>query len=52
VKTNPVVRPSNGSVRGYIRNRVHTFKGIPYGASTAGKNRFLPPLRPEPSSGS
>jgi para-nitrobenzyl esterase len=46
-KGNPVVRTSNGPVRGYVRNGVHTFKGIPYGASTAGKNRFMPPVRPE-----
>ena len=37
-KANPVVPTSNGPVRGYVRNGVHTFKGIPYGASTAGKN--------------
>jgi para-nitrobenzyl esterase len=46
-KTNPVVSTSNGPVRSYIRNGVHTFKGIPYGASTAGKNRFMPPVKPE-----
>lgn len=44
----PVVQTSNGPVRGYIRNGVHTFKGIPYGASTAGGNRFRPPQKPEP----
>lgn len=45
---NPVVKTTNGPVRGYVRNGIHTFKGIPYGADTAGKNRFMPPVKPEP----
>ena len=46
-----IVETQCGKVRGYTRNGIHTFKGIPYGASTAGKNRFMPPQKPEPWSG-
>ncbi len=45
------VQTSSGQLRGYIDERVHVFKGVPYGASTAGANRFMPPLRPEPWTG-
>jgi para-nitrobenzyl esterase len=37
----------NGRVMGLANSAVIQFKGIPYGASTAGKNRFLPPQKPE-----
>ena len=37
---------SYGSVRGIDNQGIKTFKGIPYGASTAGKNRFMPPTDP------
>ena len=47
-KSNPVVKTTSGPIRGYVRNGIHTFKGIPYGASTAGRNRFMPPVAPEP----
>ena len=38
-----VVATTNGQLRGAMNNGIHTFKGIPYGASTAGENRFLAP---------
>lgn len=41
----PLVQTTSGALKGYIRNGIHTFKGIPYGESTAGKNRFLPPVK-------
>jgi para-nitrobenzyl esterase len=37
-----VVETDKGRVRGFISSGIRTFKGIPYGASTAGKARFLP----------
>ena len=37
---------SLGKVRGMDNAGIKTFKGIPYGASTAGSNRFMPPVDP------
>lgn len=37
-----------GKVRGFIMRDIHTFLGIPYGADTSGKNRFMPPQKPAP----
>ena len=42
-----VVQTQYGAVRGYILRDVYTFLGIPYGASTAGENRFMPPVEPK-----
>src|SRR5262245_48472376 len=35
-----------GKIRGEDAGGIKIFKGIPYGASTAGKNRFMPPSDP------
>lgn len=40
-----------GKVKGFISRGVYTFLGIPYGADTTGKNRFMPPLKHAPWEG-
>jgi para-nitrobenzyl esterase len=47
----PVVETTAGKVRGTSSNGIHSFKGIPYGASTAGANRFMAPVKPKAWSG-
>ena len=42
----PVVKTTYGKVRGGESNGIFAFKGIPYGGSTAGENRFKPPTKP------
>jgi carboxylesterase type B len=44
----PVVQSADGAVRGQLSKGVYSFLGIPYGADTGGKNRFLPPKPPTP----
>jgi para-nitrobenzyl esterase len=46
-----VVQTGSGRVRGLVRFGVNQFFGIPYGASTAGTNRFMPPVKPAPWTG-
>ena len=47
----PAIQTSAGRVRGVVRFGVSQFFGVPYGASTAGANRFMPPVKPAPWSG-
>ena len=45
------VNTATGRVRGLVRYGVNQFWGVPYGASTAGANRFMPPVKPAPWTG-
>ena len=47
----PVVQTASGRVRGVVRFGVNQFWGVPYAASTAGPNRFMPPMKPAPWTG-
>ena len=46
-----VVETAYGKLRGGAQNEIYSFKGVPYGASTAGAWRFLPPAPPAAWSG-
>lgn len=47
----PVVLTTGGNVAGRWSDGIAVFKGIPYGASTAGAGRFRPPQKAAPWSG-
>src|SRR6187200_2370658 len=46
-----VAKTQYGKVRGYLEDGVLNFKGVPYGASTGGENRWLPAKPPAPWDG-
>ena len=44
---NPIIETAQGRVEGVVRDGVASFRGVPYGASTAGEGRFAPPAPPQ-----
>ena len=49
--TGPLAQTKGGQLRGIDQGVVKVFKGVPYGASTAGVNRFMPPRPRQPWKG-
>jgi para-nitrobenzyl esterase len=45
--TSVTAETTYGKIRGIDNHGIKVFKGIPYGANTAGANRFMPPANPE-----
>lgn len=43
-----IAKTQYGKVRGFVDGDVFTFKGVPYGQTTAGENRWLPAKPPTP----
>jgi para-nitrobenzyl esterase len=42
----PVAGTTYGKLRGRTEDGIHVFRGVPYGADTSGRNRFMPPRKP------
>lgn len=43
-----IAQTQYGKIKGYILHGVYTYLGVPYGASTEGENRFMPPQPCQP----
>lgn len=55
-KVEPIVFTDNGGLEGYImktirQRNIFAFEGVPFGESTAGPNRFQPPVPKKPWTG-
>ena len=46
-----IATTSAGRIRGIASEGINVFKGIPYGGTAAGNNRFMPPTKPAPWTG-
>jgi para-nitrobenzyl esterase len=49
--TGKTIEITSGQIRGTVHNGIHAFKGIPYGAPTGGRMRFMAPAKPASWSG-
>src|SRR5262249_10720731 len=49
--TGHIVEITSGRIRGFARDGILAFKGIPYAASTAGVGRYTLPAKPAPWAG-
>jgi para-nitrobenzyl esterase len=50
-KPGAIVETNSGKIRGLQQNGVLSFRGVPYGESTAGRSRFMPPVKMQPWKG-
>jgi para-nitrobenzyl esterase len=46
-----IVETTAGKIRGFVRDGIFAFKGVPYADDTGGKNRFMAPAKPTPWTG-
>src|SRR3984893_4165085 len=49
--TGPVAQTNSDKIRGAMQGKAVAFKGVPYGASTEGAGRFMPPAKVQPWTG-